>query len=138
MGKCGAMPAAVRNFVFICGSDDFMVNRLGQARFEASLTRGIRIFLWNLTGRTIHAKAMIVDDSLAMVGTYNFDSRSSSWDTENAIFSTDPAVIQAVDDILQKDFAESFVNEIDLDWVASQPFCDQFLWDILGLASPRL
>ena len=108
------------------------------SRFEASLTRGVRIFLWNLPGRTIHAKAMVVDDSLAMIGSYNFDARSSFWDTENAIFSTEPAAVQAIDAVLQKDFAESFVNEIDLDWVASQPPCDQFLWDIIGLASPLL
>lgn len=28
------MPAATKNFAFICGPDDFMVNRLGSARFE--------------------------------------------------------------------------------------------------------
>jgi DNA polymerase-3 subunit delta len=29
------MPAATKNFVFICGSDDFIVNRIGKERFEA-------------------------------------------------------------------------------------------------------
>jgi DNA polymerase-3 subunit delta len=29
------MPAASRNFTFICGPDDFIVNRVGQERFEA-------------------------------------------------------------------------------------------------------
>ena len=29
------MPAATTNFAFICGQDDFMVNRLGKERFEA-------------------------------------------------------------------------------------------------------
>jgi len=28
------MPAAAKNFVFICGADDFIVNRLGKERFE--------------------------------------------------------------------------------------------------------
>jgi DNA polymerase-3 subunit delta len=28
------MPAATKNFAFICGPDDFMVNRIGQERFE--------------------------------------------------------------------------------------------------------
>ncbi len=32
------MPAAAKNFVFICGPDDFMVNRLGKERFEALAT----------------------------------------------------------------------------------------------------
>ncbi|MSU47335.1 MAG: DNA polymerase III subunit delta [Lacunisphaera sp.] len=29
------MPAATKNFTFVCGPDDFMVNRLGKERFEA-------------------------------------------------------------------------------------------------------
>ncbi len=32
------MPAATKNFAFICGPDDFMVNRLGKERFEALAT----------------------------------------------------------------------------------------------------
>jgi len=32
------MPAATRNFVCICGPDDFIVNRLGRERFEALAT----------------------------------------------------------------------------------------------------
>ena len=29
------MPAATRNFIFVCGPDDFIVNRVGKERFEA-------------------------------------------------------------------------------------------------------
>ena len=32
------MPAATKNFVFICGPDDFLVNRVGKERFEALAT----------------------------------------------------------------------------------------------------
>jgi DNA polymerase-3 subunit delta len=34
MGKFPPMPAATKNFAFICGPDDFVVNRLGKERFE--------------------------------------------------------------------------------------------------------
>src|SRR5512140_3376721 len=32
------MPAATKNFAFICGPDDFIVNRVGKERFEALAT----------------------------------------------------------------------------------------------------
>ncbi len=32
------MPAATKNFVFVCGPDDFIVNRLGKERFETLAT----------------------------------------------------------------------------------------------------
>jgi DNA polymerase-3 subunit delta len=35
VGKFQPMPAATKNFAFICGPDDFIVNRIGQERFEA-------------------------------------------------------------------------------------------------------
>ena len=35
MGKFRIMPTATKNFVFICGPDDFIVNREGKERFDA-------------------------------------------------------------------------------------------------------
>ncbi len=34
MGKLSAMPAASKAFTFICGPDDFLVNRVGKERFD--------------------------------------------------------------------------------------------------------
>ncbi len=106
------------------------------ALFDTILQRGIRLFLWDRTTRTMHSKAMIVDDALAMVGTYNFNARSILWDTENAIFSTDPAVIQMIDQMIQTDFAEDHILEIDREWVRSQPASDQLKWGLYSLFGP--
>ncbi len=38
VGKSPAMATATKNFTFICGPDDFIVNRLGQERFAALAT----------------------------------------------------------------------------------------------------
>ena len=38
---------------------------------------------------TLHAKLMVVDHSLAMLGTYNFDARSDTLNLENAVVSDD-------------------------------------------------
>ena len=35
MGKFRFMPVATKNFVFVCGADDFIVNREGKERFDA-------------------------------------------------------------------------------------------------------
>jgi cardiolipin synthase len=102
--------------------------------FGTVLERGIRIFLWDRTVRTMHSKAMVVDDSLAMAGTYNFNARSILWDTENAIFTTDPGAIRLIDEMIQKDFQQQdLVQEIDLEWVSSQPLCEQLKWGVFGL-----
>ncbi len=106
------------------------------ALFDTILQRGIRLFLWNRTTRTMHSKAMIVDDAMAMVGTYNFNARSILWDTENAIFSTHPTVIQMIDQMIQNDFAHETVLEIDREWVRNQPASDQLKWRLYSLFSP--
>ena len=105
--------------------------------FGTVLERGIRVFLWDRAARTMHSKAMVVDDSLAMVGTYNFNARSILWDTENVIFTTDPGAIQLIDEMIQNDFQQQdVIREIDLDWVNSQPPGEQFKWDLYGLFAP--
>jgi DNA polymerase-3 subunit delta len=35
VGKFQSMPTATKNFVFVCGPDDFIVNRVGKERFDA-------------------------------------------------------------------------------------------------------
>ena len=117
-------------------NDIIQVYYADAARFPDSLSRGIRLFLWDRTVRTMHSKAMIVDDSLAMIGTYNFNPRSALWDTEDAIFSTDPAFISMVDTMIQDDFSQDNLMEIDMDWVNSQPAMDRTMEDLLSLVNP--
>jgi len=104
--------------------------------FEPMLTNDIRVFLWELTGSTMHSKALVVDDKLAMIGTHNFNSRSIVWDTENVAVFTDPSAIAETDAMIRHDLAEPHVYEIDFDWLAINPVDDQDLGGLSSLFQP--
>ncbi len=55
-------------------SDSTAVWHAMRARYDALLSRGVRIFEWQ--GPMMHAKAVVVDRQWASVGTFNLDHRS--------------------------------------------------------------
>lgn len=55
-------------------SDSKMVNAAARSYYSELLPHGVRIFLYNKG--FVHAKTMVVDDSLAVVGSANMDYRS--------------------------------------------------------------
>jgi putative cardiolipin synthase len=59
------------------------------------LARGVQ--LWELAGPNhLHAKSAVVDGTIAYVGSYNFDPRSQSLNTETGIIVHDAAVAESV------------------------------------------
>lgn len=86
--------------------------------FPTLVDHGIRVFLWDTPGRTMHSKALVIDDKLAMVGSHNLNGRSILWDTENAVMLTDPSAVAEVHLMVETDLAEPHVFEIDRDWLA--------------------
>ncbi len=60
------------------------------------LPRGVGI--WELTGPDhLHAKSAVIDGTIAFVGSYNFDPRSQSLNTETGVLLTDPIAAAMVD-----------------------------------------
>lgn len=55
-------------------SDSFIVNTTTQAYFQNLLNAGVEIYLYNKG--FVHAKTMVCDRKVAIVGTANFDNRS--------------------------------------------------------------
>ena len=55
-------------------SDSRLVSAAARSYFDELLAAGVRVFEYQ--GRMLHAKTMVVDDMLGMVGTANFDNRS--------------------------------------------------------------
>lgn len=74
-------------------SDSKIVDAASQSYYTELLESGVRIFRY--TKGFIHAKTMVIDDSLSIVGTANLDYRSFDLNFEvNAIiYDTDNAVI---------------------------------------------
>lgn len=89
--------------------------------FETLLNGGVRVFLWQRGERTMHSKAMVVDDDFAMISSYNFNLRSILWDTENAAIFRDPPAVEAVRQMIENDLNAEWTRGIDAAWMAEQP-----------------
>lgn len=51
----------------------------------------------------LHAKSLVVDRSIAVVGTHNFDPRGVNYNTESALIIRDPAFAARVADSIERD-----------------------------------
>jgi cardiolipin synthase len=71
-------------------SDSWLVNRAASAYYEDLLTCGVKIYRYRKG--FVHAKTLVVDDSLAMVGSANMDNRSFELNFETNALVYDRAV----------------------------------------------
>ncbi len=53
----------------------------------------------------LHAKSMVIDGGIAVIGTHNFDPRSENYNTEAAVVIADPAFAQALAGSIRRDMA---------------------------------
>ena len=53
----------------------------------------------------LHAKSLVVDERIGVVGTHNFDPRGDNYNTENAVVIDDPAFARALADSIRRDIA---------------------------------
>ncbi len=53
----------------------------------------------------LHAKSMVVDERVGVVGTHNFDPRGDIWNTENAVVIADPAFARQLAASIRGDMA---------------------------------
>jgi phosphatidylserine/phosphatidylglycerophosphate/cardiolipin synthase-like enzyme len=51
----------------------------------------------------LHAKSMVVDDRVAVIGTHNFDPRGDHYNTESAVVIADPAFARELGDSIRRD-----------------------------------
>ncbi|MGH8145156.1 MAG: phospholipase D-like domain-containing protein [Rhodanobacteraceae bacterium] len=78
------------------GSEQSSPHRGGRAPIEAGHP-GPRI--------SLHAKSLVVDGRIAMVGSHNFDPRSSNYNTESGVIIDDPAFARQVRGAILRDAA---------------------------------
>jgi cardiolipin synthase len=75
--------------------NDVTASKIGQRRgYPPLLAAGIRIYEYQPT--MMHAKAMIVDDRVGVVGSINLDSLSLTRLEEDAVVVEDPALVEAM------------------------------------------
>ena len=104
--------------------------------FKPLSEAGVGIHFWGRPGCKLHAKTLVVDDRLAIVGSHNFNCRSAAWDAENAVVFSDVAEVAEVAAMLESDFADPDVWEVDSAWLDAElaergefwEFAHQFGW----------
>lgn len=98
-----------------------IVYQLARARYRTLLEGGIRIFEYRGPA-PLHAKGFLVDDVVAVVGSYNATFTSARFYTESGIATHDMDVIADVRGMFEDDFAVSReITIADLDAAKVKP-----------------
>ncbi|MBI2440747.1 MAG: cardiolipin synthase [Lentisphaerae bacterium] len=106
----------------------------GQSLYDDVLKAGVRIY--QRRAPFMHAKALIVDDILAFVGSANLDVRSLRLNYETNLIVYDPAFITALKQIVLNEIAASDELETDA-WEARGQF-QRILENFCNLLMPVL
>ena len=103
--------------------------------YAECLQSGVR--LYERGGEFIHAKTLVVDDALSVIGGSNLDCRSFDINSENDTFVYDEETAQVNKQIFLKE--KAFCEELDLaTWKASRSVWQRFLSGLMRLFSPLL
>ncbi len=115
-------------------SDSHLVNTAARSYYEELLKADVKIYRY--TKGFIHAKTIVIDREVGMVGTANMDTRSFDLNFEvNAIIYDKPTADQ-----LAKDFYEDLKSAPEIDPVEwfQRPWYKKLLEKIARLVSPLL
>lgn len=103
--------------------------------FKPMIEAGFKIWVWDQPGRLLHSKALVIDDELVMLGSFNINFRSFVWDAENVIFVRDTTLADQVTAMIIDDRSADEVYVADADWLASQSEETLAYWDFVHLMS---
>ncbi|MEO6653377.1 MAG: phospholipase D-like domain-containing protein [Ilumatobacteraceae bacterium] len=87
------------------GADKRFVQLAGEERYTELLEHGIEI--WNYGPSMLHAKLMTIDGSVGVIGSANFNHRSTSLDDEVNLVAFDEAFARSLDDDFDDDLGRS-------------------------------
>jgi cardiolipin synthase len=104
-------------------SDVAMARYASRAVYASLLKHGVRIF--EIRGRFLHSKTLIVDDSMAIVGSANLDHRSFLHDLELSMVLRRPDINHALSNQFQLDVQDA--REIHADEWADRPFAQKVM-----------
>lgn len=105
-----------------------------KALFEDLLDTGVRIFQRNPP--FIHAKAMVIDSSIALVGTANLDIRSLELNYETTALFEEEKLVNAIKLMVKEDIAES--TEVGLNEWVQRPRIQKLGENLCSLMTPVL
>ncbi len=130
--KMAALKGVVVKLIVPKISDSFIVNKASRSNYESLLEAGVEIWLYNKG--FIHAKTMVCDGELSVVGTANLDHRSFDLNFEvNAIIYG-----ETTGQKLRNEFMTDLLHSEKLilkEW-ANRPFWRKLTERLVRLVSP--
>ncbi len=115
-------------------SDSKFVNAAAYSYYDEMLSAGVRVFLYEKG--FVHAKTMIVDEELSMVGTANMDVRSHEMNFEVNAIVYDREINRQLTDAFLKDLEDC--REISLEEWSQRNKVKIFFEHLARLLSPLL
>ena len=115
-------------------SDSLLVNAAARSYYDDLLKRGVEIYQY--TKGFVHAKTMVTDGKIAMVGTANMDSRSFDLNFEVNAIVYDSVIAGQLRDIFYEDIKNA--EKIDEKAWIKRPIYKQFFEKTARLVSPLL
>lgn len=116
-------------------SDKWIADAAARAFLDELVPAGVHVHLHD-QGGTLHAKAMVVDDEIAYVGSGNLDRRSMFLDDEVGVVVSEASALAALATILERYRSES--TEIEADAWRKRSRFRQHLDHSMKLLSPIL
>jgi len=120
--------------ILIPDEPDHMLVYLAAFSYLKKAGSGVKV--WRYTEGFMHQKVMLIDQSVASVGTANFDNRSFRLNFEITAMVVDPGFNLEVEKMLLADFARS--EEMDPEAIDDKSIWFQLLSRAASLASPIL
>lgn len=118
--------------IFPQRNDSRIVGAISRAYYPLLARAGVHIH--EFRGGLLHAKTLVVDDTLALVGSANMDRRSLDLNFENNILFESAALAVQVGQHQRRWLADSI--EIDHGGVAARSLPRRFVDNLLTMASP--
>lgn len=118
--------------VFPERNDSRIIGAIGRAYYPVLARAGARIY--EFRGGLLHAKTLVVDDRLALVGSANMDRRSLDLNFENNVLFESPAIAMEVGAHQRRWLADA--REIDPDDIALRSRLRRLVDNLLTMAAP--
>jgi len=115
-------------------NNHFYAGWAGRAYYEELLESGVRVY--ERRPPFMHAKGLIVDDSIAMVGSANLDVRSLKLNYETNLMMYEPEIINRLKRIMLEEVAMS--HELDLGLWKQRPLTQRMKENACSLLTPIL
>ena len=112
-------------------SDSFIVNTTSQSNFQELLDVGVKIYSYDKG--FVHAKTMVCDQKVAIIGTANFDNRSFDLNFEINAIVYDEQIATEISNLFEKDI--SFSTQILAEEWSKRPLFRKLMEKVLHLFS---